>query len=785
MQANFRSKPNYAEGQIKVLLLDLSNKNHTVKMRAVKRFHDYITAYRPEIYDDDIDLLYIGGDVDRKKLPGLLYYTSIMSSHHAGQLKRIASPVLALLRKLLTLSADEYTEENIFLSRFVVLTLPDILRINFEKIILLDRAKIMTCSSHENMDAASDILEIMTILMRDHRSPEGFREPIEFGTLINENDEVKEILSQWLAQKAADQVALNVEIYKEREQEKIKKAVENRPKIWGEVIFRPVPLQEGEDGVEEAVTDDSTEYKPITDPLGLSPIDLKVAQKLHARSCRLMQSLNGDFLNPLAKLELMRKLSAKKDGAGSDGGDTDEDERQADDKNTNEEDEEDKQTPSLVPTQRNFDTELFLTQIHGNITLTQLEDGLGNLNFLIDHQSSQRESLVREHFGLFVNCAETLEWLKRRRREDDSGGESEDSGDGDGDTVVSDNNEPTDHPAAEVLISESHIPRIATETKMAKAIQALETSKTYLHQAQSLSHSTLGPILARMELSRRIKGADQILRRIAATLEFPMKMRRALDRGDFEDVIAIYQKVLAIPLKSKLRIRTSIKDSANLVIQDLKNICMSKLTATELPSLAVVERHGAIVAAIESSTGCQTQTSNDALKQAFVKQLANFVSCISLSETKYHNECRLALKQAAELKSIYTTASGRSVSPTAGGVSPTMRKQLVDTRVSSRSDAIGSTTNLDNPNRENKTIAAVATAKSAVKGKTSGNVLARDESTLGQRNIVNLLDDEELLYIENNCGAGAGIARVSGLKRSESQTRSPFKSIDSFVHTGD
>lgn len=43
-------------------------------------------------------------------------------------------------------------------------------------------------------------------------------------------------------------------------------------------------------------------------------------------------------------------------------------------------------------------------------------DGLSHLKGQLKSQSFQRENLVRSHFGLFVHCAEGLEWLKAYRR---------------------------------------------------------------------------------------------------------------------------------------------------------------------------------------------------------------------------------------------------------------------------------------------------------------------------------------------------------------------------------
>ena len=76
-----RKSPTYAEGQIRILLSDLKSTNHTVRIKAVKRFQDYIAAYRPQIYDDDVDYLFCGaGTEDGEGVPmGLLYYSGLDS----------------------------------------------------------------------------------------------------------------------------------------------------------------------------------------------------------------------------------------------------------------------------------------------------------------------------------------------------------------------------------------------------------------------------------------------------------------------------------------------------------------------------------------------------------------------------------------------------------------------------------------------------------------------------------------------------------------------------------
>ena len=50
-------------------------------MKAVKRFQDYITSYRPQVYDDDVDYLFIGAKTEETDgTPmGLLYFSGLDS----------------------------------------------------------------------------------------------------------------------------------------------------------------------------------------------------------------------------------------------------------------------------------------------------------------------------------------------------------------------------------------------------------------------------------------------------------------------------------------------------------------------------------------------------------------------------------------------------------------------------------------------------------------------------------------------------------------------------------
>jgi len=124
--------PRYAEGQVKVLLGDLRNSSHNVKAKAIKHFQAYIEKYQPDIYDDDVDFLFMG-TYDGTCGLGLLHWSGLASGNHSGQLKRICGPAIGLITFLLT---TQFEGDNIFYERFILLPVQGLKLINFVKHIL-------------------------------------------------------------------------------------------------------------------------------------------------------------------------------------------------------------------------------------------------------------------------------------------------------------------------------------------------------------------------------------------------------------------------------------------------------------------------------------------------------------------------------------------------------------------------------------------------------------------------------------------------------------------------
>ena len=75
-----------------------------------------------------------------------------------------------------------------------------------------------------------------------------------------------------------------------------------------------------------------------------------------------------------------------------------------------------------------------------------------------------------------------------------------------------------------------------------KGLERLKNSKATLDGAKIEAQRTLAPILDNMRRSRRIKSAELVLKKMTGILEYPIRMRQSLERGDLDEVryIPIY-----------------------------------------------------------------------------------------------------------------------------------------------------------------------------------------------------------------------------------------------------
>ena len=114
MAEDIRRSPAFAAEEIASLLDGLRLSSHAARVRAMRRFEVYVATERPEIFDDDVDVLFAGmasgaeGHHTHDGAPqvGLCSACGMLSSKHTGGLKRSAATAIQLVRFLLRVDLD-------------------------------------------------------------------------------------------------------------------------------------------------------------------------------------------------------------------------------------------------------------------------------------------------------------------------------------------------------------------------------------------------------------------------------------------------------------------------------------------------------------------------------------------------------------------------------------------------------------------------------------------------------------------------------------------------------
>lgn len=310
---------------------------------------------------------------------------------------------------------------------------------------------------------------------------------------------------------------------------------------------------------------------------------------------------------------------------------------------------------------------LFLSLVHGTRSFEELQQGLEKLKEYQRQQGNRRENLVRAHFGLFVQCADGLDWLKCYRKGSKS------------------------NPLyrVEILPFKSfHIPvskvtkakgyrrssadagQLSVGSTVDQGLKKLHAAQETLEIAKVEAKSTLAPILERMKQSREIRSAEKVLRGMSTLLEYPHGMRRALEKGDLSEVVALYQRVQSIPSTSALKIVEKIKMAANEVIIDLQKQCYFNLLSlpsgstslsSSWPSTAMlngsstfstISKYATIMLSLEGST-CYI----DLLRQAFLRQLSQFWEVVRRARDKFFGDLVEAYERGQEFDALAKTTS--------------------------------------------------------------------------------------------------------------------------------
>jgi hypothetical protein len=121
-----------------------------------------------------------------------------------------------------------------------------------------------------------------------------------------------------------------------------------------------------------------------------------------------------------------------------------------------------------------------------------------------------------------------------------------------------------------------------------------------------------------MQRAKQLKNADQILRRLLPTLEYPFAMQQMLATGDFQSVLTIYRRVQSLPVASGLRIVKRITNRADVIMFEMKQKILSILLAPS-PVLPVLTRLVKILHEMEDEENCRL-----ILQQCYEKQILTF-----------------------------------------------------------------------------------------------------------------------------------------------------------------
>jgi len=606
-----KREPDYAEGQIRALLLDLS-KDYSQQLRGISKFKEYIAKFKPDVYDDDADLLFRGGKIDRGSVKGLLFWSGVQSSKHPGKFKRVVPEALNLLSYLVNLQYAK-GEVNIFYSRFCCCPVEDLKRVDFDK-------HIMSQAGGEDV---RQCVELLGILRNEHRADDGTLEPFEIEEILS-HAESKEIFNQWLRSTGADKISDEVAQLKV-ERSKLK-LIENRPKTWKEVIFRPLPVQEGEEGADSTI-EVAVTYKPVLDPLGLQNVDLKDAQVVREKKALADATVvDSDVL-----ANAIHAATGKVEEKPSD--------RENIEKSSI-------SISSIVPDDENFDVETFLGVIHGNTTVSQLQEGLVELEKILEEQAKQREALVRDHFGLFVKCAEGLEKLKETQKEVP---ENVVFHDGANSTASSDDFRkikiPTDDASetdtfldAEEEDENDEEDRDSVVTSINKLNDAelqLRISSGHLEKCEDLCVGILGPILEKMKLSRKIKAFDSNLRKLATSIEYPLLIQEAFESEDYEKVIDLFEKVQELPTKSTSRLVHVVREQMCEFLEYIRASLLNMRFTLDKSDPIKPLRLATFALALDDVAKSNKET----VKKIFTKQLEAFSSLLLTLQKLYRSEC--------------------------------------------------------------------------------------------------------------------------------------------------
>lgn len=192
---------------------------------------------------------------------------------------------------------------------------------------------------------------------------------------------------------------------------------------------------------------------------------------------------------------------------------------------------------SILPTSPKFDPILFLTLVHRNADYQTLVGCLDRLSSKTENQVEQLENLVREHFPLFVKCAEGFDEF-RANSENDVG--------------------------------------LGLNERIDK-LEAIAESSTF--QAKK----SFRPLLDNTTEVRKVQSAIAVLQRVAPVLQAPVIMRQHLENRRYSEALKTFRRVLVVDENCKINLLLRVRSQAEEGVREAQRELERRLADEKAP----------------------------------------------------------------------------------------------------------------------------------------------------------------------------------------------------------
>ncbi|GER34041.1 exocyst complex component [Striga asiatica] len=173
-----------------------------------------------------------------------------------------------------------------------------------------------------------------------------------------------------------------------------------------------------------------------------------------------------------------------------------------------------------------FDAKLFLSRVHMETSVADLESGGLSLKTDLRGRTQQKKQLVKENFDCFVSCKTTIDDIesKLKRNEDD--------------------------------------PEGAGTKHLFNCIQGVS----------SLANRAFGPLFERQAQAEKIRSVQGMLQRFRTLFNLPSAIRANISKGEYDLAVREYRKAKSIVLPSHVGILKRVLEEVEKVMQEFRGM---------------------------------------------------------------------------------------------------------------------------------------------------------------------------------------------------------------------